>query len=61
MAGDKISVSFDVQPDDIVLLDKAVKDYDLPDRSKALRCLIDYLAEDGDWDEVFEVIRCRRC
>jgi hypothetical protein len=61
MAGDKISVSFDVQPDDIVLLDKAVKDYDLPDRSKALRCLIDYLAEDGDWDEVFDVIRCRRC
>ena len=61
MSGDKVTVTFEVQADALGLLDQAVTKYGLPDRGKALRCLLDYLAEDGDWDEIFETIRCRRC
>jgi hypothetical protein len=61
MAGDKVTATFEVQSDALDLLDEAVKKYDLPSRDKALRCLLDWLAEDGDMDEVFDVIRCRRC
>jgi hypothetical protein len=61
MSGDKVTVTFEVQADALELLDQAVTKYGLPDRGKALRCLLDYLAEDGDWDEIFETIRCRRC
>ena len=61
MSGDKVQETFEIQADALTLLDEAVKKYDLPDRSKALRCLLDFLAEDGDWDEIFETIRCRRC
>ena len=61
MSGDKVTTTFEVQADALELLDEAVKKYDLPDLSKALRCLLDYLAEDGDMDYIFETIRCRRC
>ncbi len=61
MSGDKVQETFEIQADALSLLDEAVKKYDLPDRSKALRCILDFLAEDGDWDEIFETIRCRRC
>ena len=34
----------------------------LPDKSKALRCLLDYVEEkDSEWDEMFATIRCNRC
>lgn len=61
MAGDKAAHSFEVQDDALAMLDEAAKKYDLEDRNKALRCLLDYCAEDGDWDEIFDVVRCRRC
>ena len=28
---------------------------------KVLRCLLDYAATDGNWDEIFGKVRCRRC
>ena len=61
MAGEKIKVQFEVQEDAVAMLDNAVKEHDLESRDKALRCLLDYLAEDGDWEEIFDMIRCRRC
>jgi hypothetical protein len=43
------------------MLDEAVKKHDFDSQDKALRCFLDFRAEDGDWDEIFEIIRCRRC
>ena len=62
MADDKIDVSFEINPDSEKLLDQIVIKYDLPDKSKALRCLLDYVEEkDSEWDEMFATIRCNRC
>ena len=61
MAGDKVMVEVELNPDMLTLLDDVVKDYRLPDRGKALRCQLDWLAADGDRDQVFRKIRCRRC
>jgi len=61
MAGDKVKIEVELNADMLALLDDAVKDYRLPDRSKALRCLLDWLAVDGDRDAVFKKIRCLRC
>ena len=62
MARDKIDVSFEINSDSEKLLDQIVVKYDLPDKSKALRCLFDYVEEkDSEWDEMFATIRCNRC
>jgi hypothetical protein len=61
MASDKITVEFEIQPEALALVDEIVAAYDLPDRSKAIRCLLDYAAEDGDRDAIFGTVRCRRC
>ena len=61
MAGDKVSISFEIQPDAQAFLDEMVGKYDLPDRGKALRALIDYAMEDGDPEVIFSEIRCLRC
>lgn len=57
----KINVDFEVTEEMKEFLEKMVKEYDLPDISKALRCLLDFAQEDGDLEEIFEEIRCRRC
>ena len=61
MAGEKISVEFDVQEDLIKMLEYASDKYKLGDKSKALRCILDYVATDADWEEMFKQIRCIRC
>lgn len=61
MAGDKISVQFEINDDAEELLNEVVEKYELKDSSKALRIILDYVAEDGDWDEIFGTVRCRRC
>ena len=61
MAGEKISVTFEIQPDAEKMLEHAVSKYGLTDKNKALRCLLDYLAVDADWDQIFSTIRCIRC
>ena len=41
---------------------RVVEKYDLPDQSKALRCLLDYVEENElEWDDMFATIRCNRC
>lgn len=61
MSGEKIKVEFEIDRDGEELLAEIVEKYGLPDTSKAMRIMMDYVAEDGDWDEIFGEIRCRRC
>ena len=61
MAGEKVTVEFEINKDAEELLAEVVEKYDLADNGKAIRIILDYVAEDGDWDEIFGTIRCRRC
>ena len=59
---DKKDVSFEIYSDSEKMLEQVVNKYDLPDKSKALRCLLDYIEEkETDWDDIFATIRCNRC
>ncbi len=61
MPGAKIKTTFEVYPDSLEMLKTIQEKYNLPDTSKAVRILLDYAAIDGDWEEIFAKIRCRRC
>ncbi len=61
MAGGKIEMAFEINADAGDMLARIVERYNQPDASKALRILLDYAATDGDWDEIFGRVRCRRC
>ncbi len=61
MAGAKQPTSFEVQQDLLSMLDNIAQKYELPDRGKALRCILDYIAKDANWNEIFSVTRCLRC
>ncbi len=59
---EKKDVSFEIYDDSEKMLDQIVEKYDLPDKSKALRCLMDYVEEkESEWDEMFATTRCNRC
>ena len=59
---EKIDMSFEIYSDSEKLLEQIVDKYDLPDKSKALRWLLDYLEEkESDWDDMFATVRCNRC
>ena len=59
---EKKEISFEIYSDSEEMLKQIVDKYDLPDKSKVLRCLMDYVAEkETDWDEMFATIRCNRC
>tara|TARA_B100000686_G_scaffold352469_1_gene454563 strand:+ start:1088 stop:1276 length:189 start_codon:yes stop_codon:yes gene_type:complete len=62
MSKEKKEVTFEIYPDMDKLLDKIVDDYNLPDKSKAIRILLDYVDEkDSEWDDMFATTRCNRC
>ncbi len=55
-------ISFEINADAEKLIEQIVDKYDLPDKSKAIRCLLDYVEEkESEWDEMFATIRCNRC
>ena len=59
---DKIDVNFEIYSDTDKMLEESTNKYELPDKSKALRCLLDYVEEKEDeWDEMFATVRCNRC
>ena len=59
---EKKDVSFEIYDDSEKMLNQIVDKYDLPDKSKALRCLMDYVEErESDWDDMFATVRCNRC
>jgi rRNA maturation endonuclease Nob1 len=57
----KIRAEFDVETDQLAWLRQMADDYKLPDVAKALRIVIDHAMMDGDEDDIFMQIRCRRC
>ena len=59
---EKKNVSFEIYSETEKMLEQIVDKYDLPDQSKALRCLLDYAEEkESEWDDIFATIRCNRC
>ena len=59
---EKKEISFEIYSESEEMLGQIVDKYDLPDRSKALRCLMDYVEEkESEWDEMFATIRCNKC
>ena len=59
---EKKDVSFEIYDDSEKMLDQIVDKYDLPDKSKAIRCLMDYVEEkETEWDDMFATVRCNRC
>ena len=61
MAGKKKSVSFEIQEDLVGMLEHITKKYDLPNIDKAMRCVLDFVALDGDLEDIFTKRRCLRC
>jgi hypothetical protein len=57
MVCEKVQHTFEAKEDALAMLDDAVKKHGLDSRG----ALLDYCSEDGDWHEIFETIRCRRC
>ena len=59
---EKKDVSFEIYSNSEKMLEQITDKYDLPDKSKALRCLLDYVEEkETDWDDMFATVRCNRC
>tara|TARA_B100000214_G_scaffold243394_1_gene178431 strand:+ start:164 stop:352 length:189 start_codon:yes stop_codon:yes gene_type:complete len=59
---EKKDVSFEIYSDSEKMLEQITDKYDLPDKSKTLRCLLDYVEEkESDWDDMFATVRCNRC
>lgn len=61
MSGKKLKVAFEIHPDSFEMLLRAAEQFKIDDPSKALRCVLDYVATDGDWQAIFGTVRCRRC
>ena len=59
---EKKDVSFEIYSDSEKMLDQITDKYDLPDKSKTLRCLLNYVEEkESDWDDIFDTVRCNKC
>jgi hypothetical protein len=43
------------------MLEFAAEKHKLGGKENALRCILDYIATDADWNETFKTIRCIRC
>tara|TARA_B100000614_G_scaffold228968_1_gene221068 strand:- start:170 stop:358 length:189 start_codon:yes stop_codon:yes gene_type:complete len=62
MSGEKKEITFEINTDSDDMLEKIVEEYKLPDKSKAIRVLLDYVEEkETDWDDMFATVRCNRC
>ncbi len=54
--------TLELKPEQFDYLTRMAKKYDLPDESKALRCLINYAIETtGQEKAIFDEIRCTHC
>ena len=52
----------DLKPNQIDWLEEMAQKHSLPNRSKALRCLITFAMEQQEQEaEIFETIRCTNC
>jgi hypothetical protein len=62
MPKDKAVYSFELEKTMMVFLEEMTAKYDLPDVSKAVRCLINYARDiEEARDDIFAEIRCLSC
>ncbi|MBL61300.1 MAG: hypothetical protein CMI85_04155 [Candidatus Pelagibacter sp.] len=62
MSYEKKNVSFEIYTDTDEMLSDIVKNYNLKDKSKAIRCLLDFVLEEkNSWDNLFKKKRCNHC
>jgi len=63
MTKNKETISVNLEEDQLNWLADIVEKFELPDESKALRILLDYVMEEADKEEIFDIenMRCRHC
>lgn len=61
MQKSKVVESFEIEADQLEWLRDMAGQFGLRDTAKALRIVLDHAMHDGDEDEIFGQIRCRRC
>ena len=62
MPKDKAMYSFELEKEMMEFMEQMTAKYDLPDVSKAMRCLINYALDvDGVQDAIFAEMRCLSC
>ena len=62
MAGPKLTYQFELNSDQMAFLTSAKEQYGIPDESKVVRIIVDYLLSTPDiHSAVFEYTRCLRC
>ena len=62
MAGNKETQEIELNRDHLGFLKSALEKYRIPDQSKAVRILLDYVITNPDiQDTVFGDVRCLRC
>lgn len=59
---ENIATTLELKENQVEYLEGMAKKYNLPDRSKALRCLITFAREQAEQeDSIFTEIRCENC
>jgi len=59
---DNVATTVELKEKQLEYIDEMAKKYNLPDRSKALRCLIAFAMEHSDHENtIFAEIRCANC
>ena len=56
MPREKISVEFEIKKDLDRMLEYAAEKYNIKDKSKTLRCILEYVSSEADWDIIFKKI-----
>ena len=59
---DNVATTLELKTNQVEYLDAIAEKHNLPDRSKALRCLITFAMEQAEHeDSIFTEIRCTNC
>ena len=62
MAGTKQTYEIELNPDQMAFIRSAKEKYGIPDESKVMRILVDYLlSNSGVHETIFTQTRCLRC
>ena len=62
MPKDKATYPIELEKDMMAFMEQMTAKYELPDVSKAMRCLVNYVREvENARDDVFSEVRCLSC
>lgn len=61
MAGEKNTEEFEINEDQLDWLEDMATKYELTDRDKALRIVLDHAMQEADEEPLFTKIRCHHC